>query len=114
MTEYITSIMYALMDSNFDNIKANIEAVKKIWTESDQVIHRISYNFDADEQDVWCKTTYFDFYNAKGEKIYCYSKSTQWIGRSTKHAKDHYEETKKRYPLAIVEWEDSEFAEKYP
>lgn len=111
---WISSILYALMDSNFDNIKKNIEEVKKIFTESDQVIHRISYYFDANEQDVWCKTTYFEFYNSKGEMLYTYNKATQWIGRSTSRAKEHYEETKKRFPLAVVEFEESKFAEKYP
>lgn len=110
MTTSITTLMYALMDSNFDNIKSNIDAVKKIWVESDQVVHRICFSFDANEMDVWLKQVYFDFYNNKGEMVYSYSKPAQWIGRSLNHAKHNYEETKKRYPLAIVEWEDSKYA----
>lgn len=114
MTKWISTIMYALMDSNFDNIKVNIEAVKKIWTESDQVIHRITYHFDANEMEIWLKSVYFDFYNSSGELIYTYAKPPNWIGQSKKSAKSSYEDTKKRFPLAVVEWEDSEFADKYP
>lgn len=111
---WISSLLYALMDSNFDNIKKNIEAVKKIFTDSDSVIHRIIFSFDANEMEVWHKTTYFEFYNFKGELIYTYAKATNIVGQSTRIARERYEEIKKQYPLAIVEFEECKFAEKYP
>lgn len=110
----INDLLYALMDSNFDNIKANIESIKKVFQDTYAIQMEIDFHFDASEHDVWFRTTRFKFLDAQNQEIYSYSKAGAMVARQKCHARRSYEEYKERYPFATVIWNESEFADKYP
>jgi len=107
----LNSLLYALRNSNFDNIRSNIESIEKLFQDTHTVLHHIRYSYDAEEMMMWVRHISFSFHDAKGDLISEYHKTPSVISTSTGTARRIFEEDKLRHPHAIFEFLESEFAD---
>lgn len=111
MTESISHLLFALRESNFQNIKDNIELVLSIFRDSHDVKHRIDIHYEAEEERKWVWISCFDFYDSKGNLIYYYSKYPHFIIGGKYKALEKQIELHREFPDALIIFTDCNLPE---